>query len=255
MGLLDFFSKGPLSEKKIAKIAKLACNPFAQPDIRMREMHRLLEDGSDLAYRGLLKRFSSNASGAIADEDEKKFLEDAVVDVGEPIVVPLKDYIRMEKQLSYALRALKRILGTQEAVPYFLEVLHKHGTESYRSTDAKLQLVWQLAEDLYEEGVFSSLVPFLQDHSDDVRWAVMDLLERVVDEKDISWAGVEESQRLLGELITVEEASPRILQRACKILHEREWAIPQDADSLVPDLAESYFLDKKRFVRKRAQRA
>ena len=68
MGLMDFFG-GPLSEKKIEKISKLASNPFAQPDIRMREMMRLLSDGGPGALRGVIKRFAANANGAIADED------------------------------------------------------------------------------------------------------------------------------------------------------------------------------------------
>src|SRR6478609_7318824 len=100
MGLLSFFGKGPLSDKRIAKVAKLASNPFAQPDVRMREMQRLIDDGSDAALRGVLKRFAANAQGHIADEDEKKWLEDALVAHGDDALGPLRDYIATEEKLT-----------------------------------------------------------------------------------------------------------------------------------------------------------
>lgn len=67
MGLLSIFGKGPLSDKRIDRISKLAANAFAQPDVRMREMQRLLDDGTPAAIKGVLRRFAANAQGHIAD--------------------------------------------------------------------------------------------------------------------------------------------------------------------------------------------
>lgn len=255
MGMLSIFGKGSLSEKKITKIGKLACNPYAQPDVRMREMGRLLEDGSKPALRAVLKRFATNASGQIADEDEKKYLEDALVEMSEAALEPLEEYIRQESQLTYALRAYKRIAGTERAVAVFVDALMHHGPDDYRALEAKLQLVWQLADDLSHPRVVSALIPFLLDHSDDVRWAVIELLERADDEKLLTEADRQAACEALAEVVTVEQASPRIMRRAAQMLCAKEWPVPTEAEVLAGDLEDEYFLDKKRYVRRRTKRA
>ncbi|OGR10572.1 MAG: hypothetical protein A2341_09815 [Deltaproteobacteria bacterium RIFOXYB12_FULL_58_9] len=254
MGFLGLFSKGPLTQQKIDKIAKLASNPFAQPDVRMREMQRLLADGSPEALRGVLKRFACNASGGIADEDEKKWLEDALVSIGDDALEPLRGFIGTEKQLTYALQGYRRITGDREAIRFFLEALLNYGPDDHRSIEAKLQLIWQLSERLDDERVIPDLADFLLDHSDDVRWAVMDLVERAADNGSLTDDDVERVCARLGELVTEEDVSLRIQQRAAELLATREWTIQGDAESLAPLLEETFFLDKKRYVRRRAKK-
>ena len=113
MGLMSLLGKGPMSPKKIDKVAKLASNPFAQPDVRMREMQRLIEDGSDAALRGLLKRFSVNANGAIADEDEKEAFE-AVLALADP---ELNGYLlqRQTPKSEPIARVIKHILSRPQS--------------------------------------------------------------------------------------------------------------------------------------------
>ncbi len=254
MGLLSLFGKSPLSEKKITKVAKLAANPFAQPDVRMREMQRLVEDGSAAALRGVLRRFAANAQGHIADEDEKKWLEDALVKCGENALPPLQEYIKTEAKLTYALRALARIAGDAPAIDFFIEVLRQYGPDDHRSTEAKLQVIWQLAEHLQEARVFAALVPFLRDHSDDVRWAVLDLLERVTQDApppDLL-PGI---LAHMSFLVCDKEVSPRIAKRAAELLAQREWALPDGQQGLAHVLEETFFLDKKHFVRRRVHKS
>lgn len=251
MGLLGLFSKGPLSERKIAKVAKLAANPFAQPDVRMREMQRLVDDGSAQALRGVLRRFAANAQGHIADEDEKKWLEDALVQRGESALGPLRDYIRQEDKLTYALRAFRRIAGEAEAIRFFLEVLKVYGPEDYRSSEAKLQFIWQLSESLAEDRVLPELTAFLQDHSDDVRWAVLDLIERAADKNILSDADQQQVRTTMRHLVTDPEVSPRIARRSADLLANREWRLPDGSEALAGVLEEDFFIDKKRYVRRR----
>ena len=254
MGLLSWFGKGPFSEAKINKITKLATNPFAQTDVRTNEMLRLLHDGSDLALRGVLKRFAVNANGHIADEDEKKWLEDRLVDMGEGVLPALGDYIRSQEQLTYALRAYLRIAGRETAVQFFLSVLKSYGPDDYRSSDAKVQLLWQLADELSAPHVLSTLVPFLTDHSDEVRWVVMDLITRAHSETWLTPAILEDIVRYLAEVVTHKETAPRILRRACELLAEHEWQLPETHLELAPLMEEEFFVDKKHFVRRRSKK-
>ena len=253
MGLLDFFGKRPLSEAKIAKIAKLAANPYAQSDVRMREMERLLIDGSPAALGGVLKRFAANANGHIADEDEKKWLENQLVNMGRDAVEPLRSFIRNEDKLTYALRAYRRLNGPEEAVRFFIEVLEHYGPEDYRSGEAKLQVVWQLAENIEDARVLPALIPFLRDHSDDIAWAVMDLLEKGLTKNLVNDELRRAAATSFGEMVIESSIGPRIQRRAAEFLCAHEWPIESDATELATFLDEEYFLDKKKFVRRRAR--
>lgn len=254
MGLLSLFGKGPLSESKIAKISKLAANPYAQPDVRMREMQRLFADGTPAALRGVLKRFSINATGHIADEDEKKWLENRLVDEGEDALEPLAEYIASAEQLSYALRAYRRIAGDERAASFFLDVLERYGPEDYRSGEAKAQLIWEVAQDIADPRVLGRLAPFVLDHSDEVRWAVIDLVERAAVEGTLTPEVQAAVTQRLGAIVLADDNRPRIERRAAELVCDREWQIPGEGEALPPPLDEEFFVDKKRFIRRRAKK-
>jgi hypothetical protein len=255
MGFLGLFGGGGgMSERRIDKSAKLACNPFAQPDVRMREMQRLLQDGSPGALRGLLKRFTADASGGIADEDEKKWLEDAIVDVGAPIEEPLRDFIKSEEKLTYALHAYERIAGSDEAIRYFVEVLQHYGPDDHRAGEAKLQLVLVLAEHASDPRVLPALVPFLLDHTDEVRTAVLDQLDAAADRNEVSGELLSQLAEPLATLVCDATVGPRVQRRAVELLEKRSWAVGGTASELAPFVGGDYFLDKKRYVRRRVKR-
>ena len=253
MALLGLFGKGPLSEKKIQKLTKLASNPFAQPDVRMREMMRLIGDGSDAALKGVLKRFASNANGHIADEEEKQWLEDKLVDLGQDAILPLEHYIANEEKLTYALRAYRRLVGNARAADYFSKILQAYGPADYRGVESKLQLVWQLAELLEQPGIMETLIPFLRDHSDDVAWAVMEIALAEADANRLNPEIISAIAAELGALVADDAVAPRMQQRAAEILCEKEWQVGSDVEALAPSLDDTYFLDKKQFVRRRAK--
>lgn len=252
MALMGLFGRGPMSDKKIDKVAKLASNPFAQPDVRMKEMQRLLQEGTDPAYRGLLKRFAANANGQIADEEEKQWLEDKIVDVGESIKEPLQDYILGNKTLSYALRAYERIFGLERSIEFFLEVLDRHGPEAYREAEAKQQIALVLAEHPEDERVLPGLLPFVEDHSDDVRWAVLDAVERSDAEGHLSDAVKASYAEAMGRILVDDATGPRVQRRVAEFAKDKGWTVDVEEGEICPLLDEHYFVDKKGFVRLRS---
>jgi hypothetical protein len=253
MVLKNLFGGGPLSEKKIEKITKLVCNPYCQPDVRKREMCRLLDDEQPAALQAVLKRFAFNSNGGIADEDEKKWLENQMVDMGKLAIEPLELYIRTGKQLTYALRAYHRLQGPEKSADFFLTVLRGHGPDAYRAIEAKLQIVWQLAEYLESEGVIAGLEPFVEDHSDDIRWAVMDLLEKVADAGTLKSEVQQAYAAKMGTLLADDSAGPRIQRRAAEVLADRGWQVDSAAKTVAPVLADEFFIDKKYYVRRRSK--
>ena len=253
MGLFDIFRRKPLSAAKIGKVAKLAANPFAQPEVRMREMQRLLDDGSDAALRGVLKRFAHNAQGHIADEEEKNWLVEALVEKGEAARQPLRHYIETESKLTYALRAYAK-LAPQTAAHDLLVVLDQYGPSDHRALEAKLQLVAELHQAaLQREDVMLRLLPYLQDHGDDVQFALVELLASVPPDTitpQLQQAAVPQLQALLAD----PQTSARIARRAAQYISEIGWALdPQHSMGLHALLADTFFIDKKGFVRRRVQ--
>ena len=57
----------------------------------------------------------------------------------------------------------------------------------------------------------------------------------------------------LAELVCDANVGPRIQLRAGETLARREWQLPGEATELAAALADDYFLDKKRFVRRRVK--
>ena len=256
MGLMDFLGFGPMSEKRIGRSVKLAMNAFAQPDVRVRELEKLLDDGSDDAIKGALKRFSVNASGTIADEEEKKWLEDEVVEkCGDSALLPLEHYIRSEKQLTYALRAYRRLTPEAASLDFFISALEGHGPDAYKQADAKLQLILQLSEYIDNSTVLTTLAPFLMDHSDDVRWAVMDIVEAGVVRGSVSNELKEAYLSSFSEILSDSSTGPRIVRRAAQFLSDYEWALSLAEGEFPVLLEDDYFLDKKGFIRKRVGRS
>ena len=241
-----FWRQRPLSARKIAKATKLAANPFAQPEVRMREMQRLLKEGSPAALAGVLRRFDANAHGHIADEDEKKWLEDALVEVGSAALGPLEDYILGADKLIYALRAYRRIAGLEQAAAKMAGWLQGMGPYDYRKGEAKQQLIVQLCEDVAPLEVVSTLLVFGRDHSDDVACAALGGLER--------WAfkltaqSAEQVALGVANILADPKVSQRVVRRAAELFAVAGWPVP--ASTVWPQsLGSAYVLDSQRLVK------
>lgn len=251
MGLFHKIFGGPLSPQRLAKVAALASNAYAQPDVRMRELERLVADGRPEALLGALKRLASNSQGHIADEDEKQWVEDAMARAGQSAVAPLESYIKKEKQLTYALRALSRILGDEEAVGRLVNILSEMSPSNWQKSEAKLQLVWQLAPFVTDARVSAVFLGYLNDHSDDVQWAILEALADQAKKETSERALAPKVVATLTSLVCDPATSLRIAKRAASLLVETGAALPSDA-VMVAGLAEDYFVDKKQHLRRRA---
>jgi hypothetical protein len=239
--VFGFFTSKQLDAKKVAKIAALASNPYAQPEVRMKELQRLMDDGSPVAVAGALKRFGAHANGAIADEEEKKWLEKALVEAGHKSQAPLEHYIQTESKLTYALRAYTALVGLSQAASFFVRVLHAYGPEDHRSVESKLQLIWALEEGLSEPGVVHGLVPFLADHSDDVRWAVLTLVDKALHGAGCSADTVQSVLRTAKEVFLDPSTSMRIHQAYGSFLVEHKAVFASSAETL-PEASKGLFV-------------
>lgn len=250
-----FSSDKSLSEKAIARLTKQATSQFAQPEMRREAMDKLVADGSPAAISGLLKRFTINSNGEIADEEEKQFLEKVLVELGEVSITPIREYIAKEKNLTYPINSLFQLQPNEEVLTFLLDVLDSYGPEDHRSGELKLQIIYQIEE--HDDGKYlPRLVPYLQDHDDDVRLAVLKVFDEARYKGYITKETAQAIAAQLAPQVLEEEFSPRVQLQVAALLCKAEWALPEgEQTELIPMLQERYYLDKKRFVRELAPQA
>ena len=232
MGILDFIKP----KSALEKAAKQVREEYAQPDYRRGAMDKLLEIGTPEAYDALLRRFSVTAHGQIADEQEKKDLVEELVRIGEPAVGAIERYIRSEaKGLTFPIRALIRIQTREQAVETLLDVLAQYEPLDHRSTQAKVALIDALGGLLGQERS-AVLLPYLDDHHDDVQASVIEVIEHLRPDG----APIELSRVCKSDL-----HSSRVKRQAARTLASLQASVRTDYAAFDPELKESWVLGKK----------
>ncbi len=226
----------------LEKAAKQVREPYAQPDYRRGAMEKLFEIGTDEAYAALLKRFTINANGQIADESEKRDLVERLVDMGETAVGPLKIFVSNEKKaLSFPIQALGRILSKEQHEQFLTEVLQSYEPADHRSVNAKAALVAGLVELVPTERA-QIFIPYVGDHDDDVQFQALEALEQLKPE------GLNEV--LIGVCGSDEHAS-RIQRRAAQALVNLEVELTKEAHAgFNAELKSEFVLNKKNKLQK-----
>ncbi len=255
MGMLSFLGLGggELSPKQIEKISKLAQNPYAQADVRKEQIQKLLNAATPESIRAALGRWTVNASQAIADEDEKRDLVAQIAGLGEASVEPLKDYMRKETALSFAIEALAKILSPEQTIAEVLAVLDVYPPDDHRSDEQKRQIILFLAGE-NDPRILPKLAPYIGDHSDDVRTHALDVFAEQARKKN-PVASSEEVRRETGALLRDKNTSPRVAKKAAEIAAELEWSLPETTDEtpLSSFISNEFFVDKKGYLRRRVK--
>jgi hypothetical protein len=231
VGIFDVLKR----KSPIEKLAKEVKEPFAQPEYRREAMEKLFKMGTEEAYQALLMRFTVSASGAIADEDEKRELVDRLVEVGEPALGPVKSFIKSQQKITFPVRALARMLPRQEYVSFLMETLKQYDPLDHRSIEQKTTLLTTLGDQATPEQA-SLFIPYLEDHSDDVQFNTIVVLERLANP---------EAREPLAKVCAGDEHAPRIQRRAAEALHKLEWSVREHYDQFHPELKGEYLLGKK----------
>lgn len=231
MGVFDFLKpKTPLE-----KASKDLQEPYAQPDVRQAAMDKLFELESEEAYKVLLKRFTFNANGQIADENEKRTLVGRLAETGEPVVPELERFIKTEKAITFPIQALQRILPEDESRAFLLETLTEKDPQDHRSIQAKVTLLAVLAEVARPEDA-ETIVPYLEDHADDVQVQAIEVLQSLANEKT--------SKDALVEVCCSELHAPRVRRRAASALASLQWSVKNRFDHFDPELKSEWSIDK-----------
>ncbi len=231
MGLLDLFK----SKSPVEKLTKELTEPFAQPEYRRTAMNKLIELGTPEAHAALLKRFTYNANGSIADESEKRDLVDEIVRIGQPMVGPVRAFIRSEKAVEFPIRALLEMESKETVRDFLTESLTSLEPLDHRTTDRKRALITALA-DLGDPASASAILPFLKDHSDDVQFQALEALETLAEPNALA---------AVVELCVGDAHAPRIQRRAAQVLAKFEISVRDRFEGFNAELRSEMMLGKK----------
>ncbi len=273
MGFLDFF--GSKSGKDgLRKQAQRITERYGPPENRQKVIQQLGELGTSEALSVLMLRFTVRADPGITDDEEKEEVYRILVDAGEAAVEPVKSFLQdHESGVSWGLRTLAALRPAEDVVETALALLHKLGREYTRDPEKKLVLLSWLAEhhgELRAVGrtaeagspgsasaaatapatstggipeLADTLLPLLEDFSDDVRIAALRVLVR----QPLS----ERTRTALVELLLRDRDNARVRGEVLGALHELGADVKGFRPSVEGLLVEPYFLDKEGHVKRR----
>ncbi len=224
MGLFDYFSKDAANARRRERALKKLTNMYYQQADRMaaaEDVFGLAEQGDQEAVLVLLRRFEHLCPSTTIDRDEKDYVVGLLVGLGDTGVERIVEYCKnTTKGIYWPLKALERLWTPELYADFVAEVLENTDNGYWRDPEKKIGLA-QIAAALDSERVKLALVPFADDHTEEVRLAAVDALFK---------AGDAHSTVLVNRL--VEEESLRIKKRLAEGVAENEWSVADVAEQL-----------------------
>lgn len=221
MGLFDRFKKSTASTRPaksdLGRFEKLLSTKLSQELDRQDAIQQLSRIGTSEAVSVLLKRFNWHLDTSITDQDEKQMVLEGVVAAGDAALEPIREYCKRAESLTWAIKALEKIVAPSELSNELLTLLDQFDTEYVRNPEPKVQLIAHLASFASEE-VRTAVEPFLEDASESVRFAA------------VSTVFAMDSAESVPSLVAAleQEESLRVRNRIAQGLSERKWPVPGD---------------------------
>jgi hypothetical protein len=253
MGIFDLLSKEGRARSALDSAIKKTTNKFVQSQDRYSAMEKLRDLGSDEALYGLCRRFGINVDKTIEDEQEKQWVQDTLVGLGDRALPPVRKWIMQGETASYAFSVLEQIAPPEKVLEIVDELLAREEPGYARHPQKKIQVLSWLGEWTKTEPaeVARRVAPYLKDFDETVRFTAVEALAHARPHEETSRGPLVEA------LLRPEEESRRILVRIAEVLAERGWRVdeaqgPRLAELVAAKLPE-FSIDKDRRLQKKAR--
>ena len=172
---------------------------------------------------------------------------DELASKGIPARESLKKFLAKENHVAFAARALSKVGTKDDYIADLMGALKARSPDDHRGTQGKTELVASLAE-TEDPRVIEALLPYLDDHGDDVQCAVVDALGRL-------WAKLSDNGAAITKLqgvITDDARSARVVRHTAAAM--QRLALPIDATKpLAPAVAEDFLVKDGKLAPAHAQ--
>jgi len=222
MGWFDRFKKTSTASAKsgksdLTRFDRLLSTKLSQEADRQDAIHQLSRMGTAEAVTVLLKRFNWHLDPSITDQDEKELVLEGIVAAGDAALEPIREYCRRAESLTWAIKALERVVSPDHLEEELLTLLDQFDTEYVRNPEPKTQLLASLAAFSSNE-VRIAVEPFLEDASESVRFAAVATV-----------FAMQDSQSVVSLVAALEhEESLRVKNRIAQGLVDLQWPIATD---------------------------
>lgn len=240
MGFKDLFTKDGRKERALQKACAKAANKKIKPDDRRPALYYLMDDGSDEAVSGLLRRFTFiYDTNTVMDEEEKRTVYEGLLSMGEPILPRVLVHLRTAAVLSWGLRLIKEICDHEAVWAAVSKILEDYEPGYERDPSRKDQLMTFLGE-FRDERAVAALIPYLEDDDEGIRFTTVESL--------FQQDGEVAREPLLKLMTGEDEESLRIKHRIADGFMETGWTVKGFRGTverlLAAELSE-FHLDKK----------
>ena len=240
MGIFDFLrgEKGTPSDKQIKRAVAGLTETHGDPYRRRSAADQLLEWGTPKALRALLQRYTIQASSETVDTEEKKYLHDTLVRLGGRAVGPILQYLHEEKEISYSLSALSKLVKKEQFVEELLKILSELDLRDPRDAPKKVELLRHLRGHL-DPRILDAALAHLIDIDDDVRLMAVDILAD---------NGSEEIRTALIRSYLDSSDRPRVRTKVLELYSRAGWAVKGYRRQVEESIPDSYYMTKKGII-------
>ena len=241
MALLDYFSKDAKLARRKEKAKKKITNMYYQQADRLATadmLFELAESGDVDGVHILLARFEHLCPSTTVDREEKDYVVKLLVALGDRVVEPIQNYcLRKRKPVYWPLQVLQQLWPKDMLADFVGEILEGLDNEYWRDPEKKVGLM-DIAAGHDTDRVTSALVPFVEDHHENIRYAAAStLLERDIDLAE-----------LFAERIAGGEESLRVRLLLAKGFSDKGWNLGDHADSVAADPPKGFRVSKGKLV-------
>jgi hypothetical protein len=237
MGFFGFFGNNTPTEKQIAKQVTHLKEQYAKPEYRQMAMDKLLEWGTRECLVGLLNRFKVVVQSPHWDEEEKRWLVNEMAKRGELAKDVLREFVMNENEVTYAIESLSKLCSKTELVQILRTALQARSPEDYRSSMSKMELIAAL-EDHDPTDLSDLILPYLEDHHDDVKCMTLDVLTRKKSSPAYS---------KITSMLSDDSHSARVLRHTASKVNDLNLELPEGTN-LAPEVAEDFELKSGKLV-------
>lgn len=171
MALFGLFGKKEAAAEA-RKLQPKATAKFGPSENRMKALEELRELHAPEGYAAMLQRFTVRVEPGQTDDEEKDYVCNTLIDVGEAAIGPIKQFIEKGEFPAWGLRALGGLVSRAEVVETILLALEREGPDYTRDPEKKVSLLRHL-DPIEDDAVVARVVPFFADTSEDVRFSAI----------------------------------------------------------------------------------
>ncbi len=226
---------------QIARLVKKVENKYGQPEDRRAALKQLAEIGTTDAVRGLLRRFTFRIEQTIGDEEEKQMVFEEVVRLGPTSIPALLEFLERENAPFWPTRALREIVGDEQAVTHLLDIIDRTEAIFDRDIERKVELVSNLRE-FQDERVKHRLLGLLQDENEELRVHALEGLA----ERD-----AEEMTDVLVERLLDENETQRVKTTVLNLLIDRKWKVKRHKEAIRKVIPQTFWIDDVGVIHRR----